>query len=83
MKIRIKVIAGSSKESIEWFGELLKVKVRAQPEKGRANAAVERVLAERLGLATDAVYVVTGFTKTLKTVELTGMDMEELRNKIR
>ncbi len=28
-------------EGVEWLGDLLKVKVRAAPEKGRANAAVE------------------------------------------
>jgi uncharacterized protein len=82
MKIQVKVIPGASKESIEWFGALLKVKVRAQPEKGRANAAVETMLAERLGLARESVNVIAGFTNPFKTVEIRGMDEEGLRRKI-
>lgn len=82
MKIQVKVIPGASKESIEWFGELLKVKVHTQPEKGRANAAVENLLAERLGLAKEAVNVVTGFTNPFKTVEITGIDQDGLLSKI-
>jgi len=82
VKIQIKVIPGASKETIEWFGELLKVKVRTAPERGRANAAVENLLAERLGLATGSVNVVAGFTNPFKTVEITGIDREDLLSKI-
>ncbi len=82
MKIQIRVVPGSSKESIEWFGELLKVKVRAQPEKGKANEAVEDILASRLGLAKEAVNVVAGFTNPFKTVEITGMDEDGLHARI-
>ncbi len=73
MKIRIKVIPGASRESIEWFGELLKIKVRTQPEKGRANEALENMLAKRLGVAKELVNVVAGFTKPFKTVEITDI----------
>jgi uncharacterized protein YggU (UPF0235/DUF167 family) len=82
MKIKIKVIPGASKEGIEWFGEVLKVKVRTAPEKGRANTAVEHLLAARLDLPASAVKVVSGFTQAFKTVEIVGMDEEGLRKKI-
>jgi len=82
MKIQVKVIPGASKEGIEWFGAMLKVKVRTPPEQGRANAAVESLLATRLGLPKSAVNVVTGFTQAFKTVEITGIDSEGLRTKI-
>ena len=45
MQLRIKVVPGARNEGIEWIGDLLKVKVRAAPEKGRANTAVEELLA--------------------------------------
>jgi uncharacterized protein YggU (UPF0235/DUF167 family) len=48
----------------------LSVKVRAAPEKGAANAALTRVLAEALALPRSAVRVVTGQTSRLKTVRL-------------
>ncbi len=82
MKIQIKVIPGASKEGVEWFGNMLKVKVRTPPEKGRANAAVESLLATRLGLAKSAVNVVAGFTQPFKTVAITGLDEDSLRKKI-
>lgn len=50
----------------------LAARVRAVPEKGAANAALERLLAARLGLPKSAVSVVAGATSRLKTVRLSG-----------
>ena len=50
----------------------LAARVRAVPEKGAANAALERLLADRLGLPKHAVSVVAGSTSRLKTVRLSG-----------
>ena len=50
----------------------LAVRVRAVPEKGAANAALEKLLADRLGLPKRAVSVVAGATSRLKTVRLSG-----------
>jgi len=50
----------------------LAARVRAVPEKGAANAALERLLAERLGLPRRSVSVVAGGTSRLKTVRLSG-----------
>lgn len=70
IKLRIKVIPGARSEHLELYGDLLKVKVTAAPEKGRANGAVEALLAERLHLPLSAVRVVAGFTNPLKTIEV-------------
>lgn len=48
----------------------LKVRVRAVPEKGKANKAVEVVLAKALGLPKSAVRVVTGETSRIKGVDI-------------
>ena len=50
----------------------LAARVRAVPDKGAANAALERLLAQSLGLPKRAVSVVAGSTSCLKTVRLTG-----------
>lgn len=50
----------------------LAARVRAVPEKGAANAALERLLSERLDLPRRSVSVVAGGTSRLKTVRLTG-----------
>ncbi|MDO9306731.1 MAG: DUF167 family protein, partial [Mesorhizobium sp.] len=50
----------------------LAVRVRAVPEKGAANTALERLLAKRLGLPRTSLHVVAGSTSRLKTVRLSG-----------
>lgn len=80
MQLRIKVVPGARTESIEWLGDLLKVKVRAAPEKGRANAAVEELLAKRLALPLSSVKIVAGFGSSLKTLEIISLnDLSTLR----
>lgn len=83
MQVRIKVVPGARAEGVEWLGELLKVKVRTAPEKGRANAAVEKLLAEKLAVAASSVRIVAGFTSPLKTLELDSIpDLAALRQKL-
>jgi uncharacterized protein YggU (UPF0235/DUF167 family) len=83
MQLRIKVVPGARKESVEWLGDLLKVKVRAAPEKGRANAAVEELLAQRLALPANSVKIIAGFTSPLKTLEISSIeDLSSLRQKL-
>ena len=48
------------------------VRVRAVPEKGAANVALERVLARTLGVPGSAVRVVSGATARLKQVRIDG-----------
>ncbi|PSM19177.1 DUF167 family protein [Nitratireductor sp. StC3] len=50
----------------------LKARVRAVPEKGAANAALERLLAKRLGVAPSRIDIVAGATARLKTVRIAG-----------
>lgn len=48
----------------------LKLKVRAVPEGGKANRAVEKLLAKALKLPKSAVRVVTGETSRIKGVDI-------------
>ena len=57
----------------------LAARVRAVPDKGAANAALERLLADRLDLPKRAVSVVAGSTSRLKTVRLAGDTAEIAR----
>ena len=51
---------------------ILKVRVRAAPSEGEANAALIALLARELDLPRSAVALVAGATARLKTVALTG-----------
>nr|WP_255453094.1 DUF167 family protein [Phyllobacterium sp. SYP-B3895] len=50
----------------------LKVRVRAVPEDGKANAALEKLLAKELGVATGEVALVAGATSRLKQIKILG-----------
>jgi uncharacterized protein len=80
-RLKVKVVPGSSRDRIVgWLGEALKIKVMAPPEKGRTNEAVVSLLAERLGLPTDAVSVVSGHSSASKVITINGMDDEAIKN---
>ena len=51
---------------------VLKARVRAVPEDGKANAALESLIADELGIGRSQVAVVQGKTARLKTVALEG-----------
>ncbi|GIL02661.1 MAG: UPF0235 protein [Alphaproteobacteria bacterium] len=52
----------------------LKARVRAVPEDGKANAALEKLVARAAGVARSHVAVVAGQTSRLKTVRIACAD---------
>jgi uncharacterized protein YggU (UPF0235/DUF167 family) len=50
----------------------LKARVRAVPEKGAANTALEKLIAKALGVPASTVTVSAGGTARLKTLRITG-----------
>jgi uncharacterized protein (TIGR00251 family) len=75
-RLHVRVQPGAARDAIEALSEdadgqrALRVRVRAAPEKGRANAAVEALLAKALGLPKSAVSVEKGETSRIKTVRI-------------
>ena len=51
---------------------MLRVRVNAVPDKGKANAAVAALLAKALGVPKSAVSVVSGETARMKTLAVVG-----------
>ncbi len=79
-RLSLKVVPGSSRDEIVgWLGDSLKVKVKAPPEKGRANEAVVALLAERLGVDASTISVVSGHGSPAKIVTINGLDDAALR----
>ena len=81
MRLQLKVVPGASREKVEWLDEtqrILKVRVTAAPEKGKANKAVVKLLAKRLGLPASAVTIVSGNTSQQKQVDITGLDDSDI-----
>jgi len=63
-------------------GERLKIAVTAAPEGGKANRAVEEVLADALGVRPSAVAVVLGQASRDKVVCIRGLSVEEVRGRL-
>lgn len=80
----MKVVPGASRTEISgWLGEALKVRVSAPPERGKANAAVESVIAKGLGLPNGSVRIVSGPASPRKTVEISGLSEREVLRRLR
>lgn len=56
----------------------LKARVRAAPEDGKANAALEQLIAKSFGVAKGKVSVLRGQTARLKTLEIDGASDAEI-----
>jgi len=82
-RLDLKVSPKASRNAITgWIGASLKVSVTAAPERGKANEAVEQLLAEVLALPRSAVTVVAGHTSRLKRIEIVGLTAEALRQRL-
>jgi len=82
MRISVRVIPRSKRNSIEWSPGGLRVRLTAPPVDGAANDALVSLLAERLGIAKRDISVVHGATSRQKIVELSGMTPEQVKQKV-
>jgi len=83
MKLQIKVIPSSSKDCIAgWLDDTLKVKVRAPPDKGKANKAVIKVLEKNLDLAKGSISISSGTTSSRKVIEIDCEDDNIIQQKL-
>jgi uncharacterized protein (TIGR00251 family) len=83
-RIRVRLTPRAAQDRIVgWEGETLRVRVTAPPVDGKANAALERLLAKELGLPKGAVAVIGGHTSRDKTVAIGGVVLEQIKAKVR
>ena len=80
VEIAVKVVPGASRDRIAGcLGDALKIQVAAPPEKGKANKAVEVLLAKALGRRTGEVTVVGGLASPRKVVRIAGATADAVR----
>ena len=83
MKLFIKVVPASSRDGLAgWLGETLKVRVSAPPERGKANAAVEKVVACALDVTRERVSIIKGMTSARKVIEISGLSESEVYHRL-
>ncbi len=61
---------------------VLKVRVRAQPVEGEANAALVAFLAKALGVPRRAVSLARGGQSRLKMIEIADLEADEVRQRL-
>jgi uncharacterized protein (TIGR00251 family) len=78
-----KVVPGSSRTSVcGLLDNMVKIKVSAAPEKGKANKCLLDFLAKKLGVKKNTVNIISGKTSAVKGVRVMGISAEQLSNKL-
>ena len=77
VRVHVRVTPRASREDVDGIeqtadGPALKVRVRAVPDKGQANAAVVEVVARWIGTPKANVELAAGGKSRIKTLEITG-----------
>jgi uncharacterized protein (TIGR00251 family) len=81
--LAVKVVPAGSRTAIA--GELngmLKIKLSAPPEKGKANQCLIGFLAETLGVRKNTVSIVSGSTSPVKKVLIADLTVEKILGKL-
>ena len=83
-RIRVRLTPRAARDEIVgWQNDVLRVRVTAAPLDGRANGALERLLAKALGLPKTAVRVIAGERSREKTVAIEGATQEDAHSRLR
>lgn len=78
MKLKVKVSPNAKQnEVIGWFGDQLKIKIAARPEKGEANRELIKFLAKELSITKSEIGVLHGHTSSSKVLKIDGIDENE------
>jgi uncharacterized protein (TIGR00251 family) len=77
--LSVRAQPGARKDEIvgKW-ADSIKVRVTAPPEKGKANEAIIKLLAKKLGLKKPAISLISGETSREKKILLQGVSCAEL-----
>ncbi len=74
-----KIVPGSSKTApAGTLDGMVKIKIAAPPEKGKANACLGAFLAKRMGVRKNAVTITAGHTGPVKQIKIAGITAEAL-----
>lgn len=83
VQFSLKIQPRAAKNEISGLqGEALKVRLTAPPVDGEANEACIRFLAQWLGVAKNAVEIITGHTGRNKIILVRGISKDELLKKV-
>ena len=81
--LKVKVVPGSSRNQIAgWLGESLKIRVMANPEKGKANDALVSLLADTLRIPKQDVTISSGASSPRKVFKISELSHSEIKSRL-
>lgn len=82
-RLRLRVVPGSKAPGVVGrHGDAWKLRVTAAPERGRANDAAVRLLAETLRVGAGDIRLVAGHGSRDKVVEVSGLGQAEAERRL-
>ncbi len=69
-KFKVKIVANSKNNSIDFSEELIKIKITAQPIEGKANKAIIEFLSKILKKPKSKIKIVNGEKSSIKTIQI-------------
>ena len=83
VSITLRVTPSASRDAVVgWQGDMLRLRVAAPAQRGKANEAVLRLLASALGIERRRLRIVRGHTSRQKMVSVDGLDEAEVRARL-
>ena len=81
---KAKIVSGSCPPTkvCGLLGEMLKIKVTAAPEKGKANQQLRNFLAKQLGVKQSAISIISGRNSPVKQVKILDISADTLLRKL-
>jgi len=72
-RLSVKVIPGAQQTAfVGELGDAIKIRLKAPPEKGKANAELVDFLAKKLGVEKSCIRLCSGATSRTKTLEISS-----------
>ena len=83
-RISVKVKPRASRDIVEgWVGDILVVRLTSPPVEGAANSSLIRILAKKTGVPRSRITIVSGEKGRSKVLEFEGIDLDDLRERLR
>lgn len=83
-RISVKVKPRASRDIVEgWKEGALVVRLTSPPVDGAANSSLIRLLAKKTGVARSRIRIVSGEKGRSKILEFEGVDLEDLRERLK
>jgi uncharacterized protein (TIGR00251 family) len=82
-RLTVKVTPNAGRNEITGLtGDILRVRIAAPPEKGKANKELIDFLSEGLGVKKSDISIVSGLASRNKVIVISGIGRQEINNRI-